>query len=166
MVYTYAMKEKKELSDILEQVQDGIKDLIPTMNVSVPAEVEEPRKELIKDEQLIGIYNEIMDDLRIDQTEVDDILANLKEMVFNAGDSSSSSKEALVNVLKIKTDLADKKRGIADLMTRIKLKSPDTFKPYLNAKQDNKTTINIGGDKRQLIDAISRMTKGSNNNEE
>jgi ABC-type transporter Mla subunit MlaD len=160
------MKEKKELSDILEQVQDGVKDLIPVMNVSVPTEVVETRKELIKDEQLIGIYNEIMDDLRVDQTEVDDILANLKEMVFNAGDSSSSSKEALVNVLKIKTDLADKKRGIADLMTRIKLKSPDTFKPYLNAKQDNKTTINIGGDKRQLIEAISRMAKGSNNNEE
>ena len=165
MVYTYAMKEKKELSDILEQVQEGVKDLIPVMNVSVPTEVVETRKELIKDEQLIGIYNEIMDDLRVDQTEVDDILANLKEMVFNAGDSSSSSKEALVNVLKIKTDLADKKRGIADLMTRIKLKSPDTFKPYLNAKQDNKTTINIGGDKRQLIDAISRMTKGNNNEE-
>jgi len=46
-------------------------------------------------------------------------------------------------------------------MTRIKLKSPDTYKPYLSAKQDNKTTINIGSDKRQLIEAISRATKGN-----
>jgi len=156
----YIMKEKNQLSEELTAIQDGLKDLIPTMNVSVPAEVE-TRKELIRDEQLLEVYDEIMKDIRVDQTEVEDVFANFKEMVFNQGDSSSSSKEALVNLLKIKTDLADKKSKIADLMTRIKLKSPDTYKPYLSAKQDNKTTINIGSDKRQLIEAISRATKGN-----
>ena len=47
---------------------------------------------------------------------------------------------------------------IADLMTRLKMKSPDTYKPYMTAKQENKTTINITG-RRQLLKKIEQSVK-------
>ena len=87
-------------------------------------------------------------------------------MVINGGDASTSSKEALVNVLKIQTEITDKMSKIAELATRIKLKSPDTYKPYLNAKQENKTTINISSTKRQLLKSIAAATKKAQQDEE
>jgi hypothetical protein len=153
------MQEKDELSRVLERIGDEVKDVVPTMNVSVPETIPESKKELISDEELKGVYDEIMGNLREDRNLIDELLHNFMEMVINGGDCSNSSKEALVNLVNAKVDTNDKMTKIADLKTRIKLKSPDTFKPYLSAKQDNKTTINIGGDKRQLIEAISKMAK-------
>ena len=154
------MQEKDELSRVLERIGDEVKDVVPTMNVSVPETIPESKKELISDEELKGVYDEIMGNLREDRNMIDELLHSFMEMVINGGDCSNSSKEALVNLVNAKVDTNDKMTKIADLKTRIKLKSPDTFKPYLSAKQDNKTTINIGGDKRQLIEAITKMAKG------
>jgi uncharacterized protein Yka (UPF0111/DUF47 family) len=79
-------------------------------------------------------------------------------MVFNGGDSTTSSKEALINLIKVKSDTADKMSKIADLMTRIKLKERDTFPRYLAASQNN--TINVGdGAKRALLEAIDKAQK-------
>jgi len=153
------MQEKDELSRVLERIGDEVKDVVPTMNVSVPESLTDSKKELISDEELKGVYDEIMGNLREDRIMIDELLHSFMEMVINGGDCSNSSKEALVNLVNAKVDTNDKMTKIADLKTRIKLKSPDTFKPYLSAKQDNKTTINIGGDKRQLIEAISKMAK-------
>jgi len=130
------------------------------MNVSVPEAVATQKKELVSDEELKQVYDEIMGNLRDDRKMIDDLLHNFADMVLNGGDCSNSSKEALVQLVNAKVDTNDKMAKIADLKTRVKLKAPDTFKPYLSAKQDNKTTINISGDKRQLIEAISKMAKG------
>ena len=151
--------KKNELSETLNQITDDIKDLIPSMNVSVP-EVPE-KKELVTDEQLNGVYDEISNNLREERLLIDEVLHNFMDMVLNGGDSSNSSKETLVALINAKLDATDKLIKIADLKTRIKLKDLNTFKPYLSAKQANQTTINIGGDKRQLIEAITKMSKGN-----
>ena len=157
-------KEKVEILPVEEEdAGESLQDLIPQMNVSLP-EVQKP-KELVEDEALLDVYGEIMGNLRTDRSQVDEVLANFLEMVMNEGDTSTSSKEALVNLIKLKTDTADKMVKIADLMTRIKLKESSTYKPYLTAKQDNKTTINIEGSKRALIESIAKLnkeTKGKN----
>ena len=79
-------------------------------------------------------------------------------MVMNDGDATSSTKEALVNLIKIKSDMSDKMSKVADLMTRIKLKERDTFPKYLAAQQNN--TINIGNNgnnsRRSLIEALNK----------
>lgn len=152
-----AKEEQLTETQITPQVTpEDIQDLIPHMNVTVP-ETQQP-KELIEDEQLLRLYGEIMTNIREDRGQVDEVLTNFLEMVMNEGDTSTSSKEALVNLIKLKTDAADKMVKIADLMTRIKLKEANTFRPYLNAKQDNKTTINIGEGKRALLQSIAKMT--------
>ena len=152
---------KKEQNEIVESevIDDSeIQDLIPQMNVNLPVDQQQETKCLISDEQLIGIYDEIMVNHRRDRKQTSHITKEFADMVINGGDSSSSSKEALVNLLKLKNDISDKMTKIADLMTRLKMKSPDTYKPYLNAKQENKTTINITG-RRNLLKKIEAASK-------
>lgn len=147
--------QQKELT-----MDEDINRLVPQMNVSLPAEIPADKEpSLIEDQVLLGIYNEIIDNLKDDRHQIDECFVQFKDMVINGGDSSTSSKEALVNLLKIKTETTDKMSKIADLMTRIKLKSPDTYKPYLTAKQENKTTINITNSKRQLLKSIEQAAK-------
>ena len=82
-------------------------------------------------------------------------MSTFLEMVINDGDASSASKEAIVNLIKIKSDTSDKMSKVADLMTRIKLKEKDTFPRYLSAQQNNKVVIE--GSKRDLLKSINKL---------
>lgn len=108
---------------------------------------------VVSDQDLLNIYNEIMEDLRNDRKEVDSILANFVEMVMNEGDSTSASKEALVNLAKLKSEIAIGKTKVADLMTSLKLKEKQISK--INATQNNNITIT---DRRNLIETINKLT--------
>jgi hypothetical protein len=79
-------------------MDDEIKDLIPQMNVSLPVEAQEKEQCLVGDEELLGIYGEIIKNLRDDRTQIDECFVEFKEMVINGGDASTSSKEALVTL--------------------------------------------------------------------
>lgn len=108
----------------------------------------------ITDTDLLTIYSEIMTDLRSDRKEIDCLLNNFVEMVMNEGDSSSASKEAVVNLIKVKSDIADKKTKIADLMTTLRLKDKSVSK--LTANQTNHIHIT---DKRNLLETINNIKK-------
>lgn len=134
----------------------------------------EPGNELasiISDEMLLGVYGEILDNIRQDRVQADSFLNEFAEMVINGGDASSASKEALVNLIKAKMDAADKMVRVADLMTRLKMKDKDTFKPYLNKGGSN--TINIiensgGKSKATILKELKKKKqteKEQNNNE-
>ena len=85
------------------------------------------------------------------------LLTTFVDMVINDGDSTSASKEALVNLVKIKSDSADKMAKVAELMTRCKLK--EIFPKYLNAKQENTINIGDGTTKRELLKQIEKARK-------
>jgi hypothetical protein len=119
--------------------------------------IAEPKESIVKDEQILGLYDEILNDCREDSKKVDEVLANFLDMVMNDGDASSASKEAIVNLLKIKSDISDKKAKIADLETRIKLKEKDTFPRYLAAHQQNNVVIE--GSKREMIKSINKLAQ-------
>jgi hypothetical protein len=143
---------EQEFVDELEDMD--IDHLVPSMNVNQrPEEEIDP---IVGDEELLGLYGEILENCRKDRDNVDEILMNFVDMVMNEGDASSASKEAVVNLLKIKTDTSDKMAKVADLMTRIKLKEKDTFPRYLAAQQNNKVVIE--GSKREMIKSIQKMT--------
>jgi hypothetical protein len=151
---------KEKNSPAGEVVDPGnLKEIVPSMNVGVPsAPGEGGGKEIISDDMLLGIYGEIVDKIKEDRDEIASVLNTFLDLVINEGDSTTSSKEALVNLLKMKSDQADKMAKVADLMTRMKLKQADTFPRYLAASQNN--TINIGGSqKRALLEAINNMKK-------
>ena len=126
------------------------KSIIPPVPVILP---QNNQNSPVSDEDLLNIYNEILDDLRNDRKEVDAILANFVEMVMNEGDSTSASKEALVNLAKLKSDIAMGKSKVADLMTSLKLKEKQISK--INATQNNNITIT---DRRNLIETINKLT--------
>ena len=157
----YMNKEKDVIEEVKPELVDEFEDmdvdsLVPHMNVS--QDMIEPNKEcIVGDKEILGLYDEILQDCRKDSVNVDEALANFLNMVMNDGDASSASKEAIVNLLKIKSDIADKKAKVADLMTRIKLKERDTFPRYLAAQQNNKVIID--GGKREIIKTINKLAQ-------
>jgi hypothetical protein len=136
----------------------------PKENVISVNKVEKKEElSIISDESLLGVYDEIMSNLRSDRNQVADLVNTFSNMVVNDGDSSTSSKEALVNLIKTKIEASDKMSKIADLMTRIKLKQPDTFQPWMNKNKENGSTINIydasGINRKSLMEKIQKEKK-------
>lgn len=127
---------------------------LPNMNVNLALPEQAKDTEIVKSDQLIPLYNEILHDIRDDRTEIDEVLRTFLDMVTNEGDATTSSKEAVVNLLKLKSETADKKTRVMDLLLRAFLKEKDNgFPRYLAAKQEN--TINIeGSNKRKLLKSI------------
>ena len=124
----------EEINNNLKPQEEEKKELIQAEN---PNEI----ANIISDEMLLGIYGEILDNIRQDRVQIDSYVNEFAEMVINTGDASSASKEALVNLVKAKMDASDKMSKVADLMTRLKMKDNNTFKPYMNKGGSN--TINI-----------------------
>jgi hypothetical protein len=129
-------------------------------------EVEKPQPQdlsIVSDESLLGVYGEIMNNLRDDRSQVSALVDTFSNMVLNDGDSSTASKEALVNLLKTKIDATDKMAKIADLMTRIKLRQPDTFQPWMGKGKEKGPTINIydssGVNRKSLMEKIQKEKK-------
>jgi len=143
-----------------------LEHLIPQMNVNVPATQQEEEKALIPDEVWLGWCNEVMNNLRQERQEVDEVKQSLVEMVINEGDSTSASKEAMTKMFEIKAGISEKMTKVLDLATRVKLKERDTFPRYLAAHQNN--TINLGDSaaKRELIKQINKIQKKKETNEQ
>lgn len=133
---------------------------IPQLNLNVNLPAEQKKEDLVKAEQLVGYYNEILDDIRDDRKEIDEVLKSFLEMVMNEGDATTLSKEAVVNLLKMKAEQADKKTKVVDLLMRAFLKEKDTFPRYLAAHQHNEFKIDSGR-KGKLLKAIA--SEGDNN---
>ena len=121
-------------------------------------EKQEQDTELVSDEMILGLYGEILGDIRDDRKMYDELMTNFAEMVFNEGDGSNASKEALVNLAKAKGDAADKMSKIADLVTRIKLKERNTMQDWQKSKHNNTVNIidNSGATRRELIESINK----------
>ena len=154
------MKDDKvvENAEVITE-PENLEKVLPALNVNLPVQQQIEEANLVTDEALLGIYAEILQNLRDDRQEQAELTNKFAEMVINEGDATTSSKEALVNLVKIKSETADKMAKIADLMTRVKLKEKDTFPRYLAAHQNN--TINIGdsGTKRELLKQIEKAKK-------
>jgi hypothetical protein len=140
--------------------ENDLEKLFPQMNVSVPNQPPpEEQTNLISDDMMLGVFGEIMNQIREDRSEIKGLVSNFVEMVINEGDSTTASKEALVNLLKLQTDTSLSMTKVADLITRIKLKEKDTFPKYLAAHQNN--TINVGSsaERRELIKQVQKLSK-------
>lgn len=157
-----------DIDSIKEMAETG-KQMLSDMKSGVPGLPIPDEKPLISDEELKGVYDEVLGNLRKDREELDNLVCNFKDMVLNEGDATTSSKEALVNLLKIKIDTADKMSKIADLMTRAR--GVNTMPRWMAAQQNN--TINIGSgtdpnrkltseEKRALIERESKKNSKEN----
>ena len=101
------MNDKELKVEIIEEEYDefdyiDMEKLLPSMNLSTEMIPHEEKESIIKDDSLLGLYGEILENCREDRSKADEILSNFLEMIINDGDASSASKEAIVNLLKIK----------------------------------------------------------------
>jgi hypothetical protein len=141
--------ESKDLSE--RQVDDILSNQDATDELA--------QSNLVSDEALLSMFSEIMSDVRDDKKQIGELLDDFVEMVINDGDSTTSSKEAMVSLAKLKSDQSDKAIKIADLMTRIKLKEANTWKPYMgNKNQGTNLTIidQTGMTKKEILDSIKK----------
>ncbi len=122
---------------------------LPEMNVSLPAIAEKMPLAQGEAAHLSTMYHEIMSDIDKNENQIDGVLNNFIDMVMNGGDSSSSTKESVVNLIKNKTDLADKKIKVMEMMMKVYLRDA----PKVSATQNNKITIQ---DMRGLIGDIKK----------
>jgi hypothetical protein len=165
-----ALKEKKEKIVLSEEetqivMTEGqeIDSLIPQMNLTNNINDGDVAK-IISDETLVGLYDEILNDLRKKDEEYSGYLSNIADMVINGGDATPASKEMLVGLAKVLSDIPDKKSKVADLMTRLKLRERDTMPRWLAAKQNNNITISDGGIKREILRKIELEEKKAKKN--
>jgi hypothetical protein len=151
--------KKTPTLELVDEGQIDVDSLIPAMNSQDIVPKEEC---IVEDKVIVGLYDEILANSRDDRKQIDEVLTNFIDMVMNDGESSSASKEAIVNLLKIRSETNDKMAKVADLMTRIKLKDKDTYPRYLAAQQNNKVEINT--DKREFLKMLNKIKgKGENN---
>jgi hypothetical protein len=143
-----------ELPDI-----DQLEKLMPKLDMPVPA-AQEGTACLVSDDQLLDIYQEIIDNIREDRKEVSEYVDNFANMIINDGDATSASKEAFVQLVNIKSSMPEKMAKIAELMTRLKMKEKNTYVgsgAHFNAIQNN--TVNIKSERREQIKAIAEAKK-------
>lgn len=142
--------------------EDDVESMLPAMNLNIP-EPQKPNDALISDDQYLGVLNEIVNNIRDDRDQVNEYIDTFANMVLNDGDATTSSKEALINLVKTKVDLQDKMLKAADLMTRLKMKNTYAYSgSHLNAMQQN--NFNIGADnttfdRKEFIRAINKAKK-------
>ena len=77
---------------------------------------------LIPDKKLLGIYQDALTNIQSDRAEISEVLQRFLDMVLNEGDATAASKEAVVGLVKAKSETNDQVIKIADLMTRLKMK--------------------------------------------
>ena len=139
---------------------DTVESLLPPMTISVPQTGPVPEQnQLISDEQYLGFIDEIMTNMREDRKQVSDFIDTFSDMVLNDGDATTSSKEALVNLINTKVNLQDKMLKAADLMTRLKLKNPYAYSGPLQQNNINIGSENTEFNRKDIIKAINAAKK-------
>jgi len=128
-------KQKVEIVEAATEVN------LPSMSVSVGAiQTKEDQLPVITNDKMISLYSEILDYIRDDRKEASEAYDMIKNMVVNEGDATEGSKEAMVNMLKLRHETSDKMTRVMDLLMRVILKDRSTYQPFLN--QENKIIIN------------------------
>lgn len=122
---------------------------LPQININLPPKNE---IEIVKAEMIIDYTKEIIDDIRDDRNQVGELLDNFTDMVMNEGDHNQASKEAIVNLMKIKSEIADKKTRVLDLAFRAFMKDK-TNNYAFHANQHNEFKI-TNSSKRNLLKAL------------
>lgn len=143
-------------ADLIDE--SSFADLLPNMVFNEKKQEADEEECIIEDKVILDVYDEILNNCRKDRENIDEVLANFLNMVFNDGDSTSATKEGIVNLLKAKSDISDKMSKVADFMTRIKLKSKDTFPKFLNAHQHNNVKIESSS-RRDLLQRLESNKK-------
>lgn len=153
------VKTKEEL-DVLQVLEDSTGNQLPQLNVNMQmASKKDEEVVLVKNEAMIALYEEILGHCREDRKDADSAFKSFLDMVLNDGDATSSSKEAMVQLLRVRVEATDKMTKVMDLLMRYVLKDRDTFPKYLAAKQENNIVIKDKSTKRSFLEKLEKQKK-------
>ena len=119
-----------------EETKTAVVTANPTALVVLPEE-----KPLIADERVLQLVEETLEGVREDRLEASERYLQFCDMVVNSGDCSSATKEALVNLLKIRNDALNQNIKVLDIFARIKLKERATPSQIHAFQQNNKYEV-------------------------
>jgi hypothetical protein len=148
-------------TNVMETKEEVNQEIAVPELVGLPAVVPETTDNLISNDKLINEYDTTLQNIKSDREEISDILGKFLDMVINDGDASAASKEAVVNLIKAKSETNDQVIKILDLWTRMKMKERNTFNPAIHAHQNN--IYNLGNNKVEetrdiLLDEIDKAS--------
>lgn len=147
-----------------ESFEPEVEKIAPITNLLDKPIVQEGEIDrLISDDKLLGVYQDVLTAVQKDREEISGILQSFLDMVLNEGDATSACKEAVVSLVKAKSETNDQVIKIADLMTRVKMKERNTFNPAIHAHQQNIYNLGKSGeeDKDVLLQEIEKAaTRG------
>lgn len=150
--------EKVELEPEIEDILRPSELPIPSMNVEMSAtQSTKEEKPLITNDEMVEMYKKIFDHCEEDRKEADELFQSLKDMVVNDGDANHSTKEAMIQSLRIRCESADKETKIMDLLMRYILKDRDTFPRYLAQNQENNIIFKGGNSKRSFLENLGKQ---------
>lgn len=147
---------------------DNRNENLPSLQVNVPNSLTpatDQVKQLIPDEKIINYYEEAIENIKEDRHTADEAFKTFLDLVINGGDATSASKEAMVNLLKIKTESNDKMLKILELWTRMHLRDRDTFPKYLAVQQNNKIE-GTSRPARKMIEMMKELNQMKPNEEQ
>lgn len=148
-------KQEIELEPECDDILRPSEMPIPALNVNLPQQQKE-EKPLVTNDEMADMYKKIFSFCEEDRKEADELFQTLKDMAINDGDASHSTKEAMIQSLRIRCESSDKMTKVMDLLMRYILKDRDTFPRYLAANQEN-NIIFKGGSKRSFIEKIEKQ---------
>lgn len=143
-----------EIEPEIEDVLRSSELPIPSMNVNMPVQKDE--KQLVTSEEMTDLYKKMFSYCEDDRKDADDLFKTLMDMVINDGDASHSTKEAMIQSLRIRTESVDKMTKLYDLLMRYVLKDKDTFPRYLAANQEN-NIIFKNSSKRSFLEKLEKQ---------
>ena len=108
---------------------------------------------MFEDNEMLGLCAEALTNMRGDRKQMDNLISNFVEMVFNEGDSTTASKEALVALMVAKTNMNDKMMSLVELMAKFKLKEMASGPKSVTANQENHYHF---GTRRSFLEQIDR----------
>ena len=120
-----------------EKTIEDTKTLVAT-NPAAAALAATVEKPLVSDEKIVGLFDETLAEIDKDRVQAEERYLQISDFVVNSGDSSSASKEAMVNLLKIKNETLNQKIKVLDLWTRLKMKDRVTSSQVYAYQQNNK----------------------------
>ena len=141
-------------------VEAEIEDLPEPPQMIVPTAATPPSstQPLFEDEEMLKMVGETLSNMRNDRKQLDTLISNFVEMVFNEGDSTTASKEALVALMIAKTNMSDKQMKIVDTIAKFKLKEMAPAAPKsVTANQENH--YHFGGTRRSFLEQINKRMK-------
>lgn len=127
-------------------------NLIP-LETSPLVAINDLDNKLVTNEKLASTLDKALNNSQDDRQEISGILEKFLDMVLNEGDATSASKEAVVNLVKAKSEVNDQIIKILELMSRIKLKER-MIDPAMNRAihaQQNNIYLNKAEDETNIL---------------